>query len=514
MMKTALAILLAAPILAGPALAESAPPTLPSEDPWFQGAQSALEQRRTVKPITRRAKNVILFIADGMDPTTVTAARIYDGQHRGEDGEENLLSFERLPWLAMSKTYTTNAQTADSAGTATAMLSGVKTKSGVIGVTDAAEVGDCASSLNAGALTLAELAEMAGMATGVVSTARLTHATPAAVYAHSPHRNWEADVDLTDEARESGCKDIASQFIDFPYGNGLEVAMGGGRSNFMPAELQDPEYPEHSGRRQDGRHLIEEWTAKSDNHAFVWNAEAFNALDPAAAPRVLALFERSHMQYETDRESDGAGEPSLAEMTAKSIDILSRERNGYFLMVEAGRVDHAHHGGYARRALKDTQAFADAVARAREMTNEQETLIIVTADHGHTMAFQGYPSKGNDILGLATSVDPRYADEDGHALAGDEKPYTTLVYANGPGSVFYGELDDGGRPAPRAEAVGDVAYRQQALIPSSSETHGGQDVQIYASGPRAHLFGGTVEQNYIFHVIDDALNLTRRAKAR
>ncbi len=512
MRHAALAVLLLA--AAAPAGAQEPEPTLPAADPYYADGERTLAARRAIKPVTRRAKNVILFIADGMDPTTVAAARIYDGQSRGETGEENYLSFERFPYLAMSKTYNTNAQTPDSAGTMSAMVTGVKTKAGVLSVTDAATYGDCASSLAAGALTLGELSEKAGMATGVVSTARLTHATPAAVYAHTPSRDWETDGDLTEEAQTHGCKDIARQLIEFPFGDGLEVAMGGGRSNFLTSEMADPEYSERKGRRRDGRDLTKEWTEKTPEHVYVWSQSGFDAIDPATEPRVLGLFDISHMQYEMDREADAAGEPSLAAMTSKAIDILSKEKGGFFLMVEGGRVDHAHHAGNAARALRDAQAFADAVAMAREKTNEQDTLIVVTADHGHTLAFQGYPKRGNPILGLATSIPGgEGAAGEGPALAADGKPYTTLVYANGPGSVFHGALDDGRRPAPTEEEVGDTGYRQQALIPSSSETHGGQDVTIYASGPRAYLFGGVVEQSYIFHVINDALNLTKRAGA-
>lgn len=513
-MRHPLALLALAPILTtGGAVAEA--PRLPVADPFYIDGQQTLAARRAQKPITGRAKNVILFVGDGMDITTVTAARIYEGQLRGEPGEENYLAFERLPYSAFSKTYNTNAQTPDSAGTMTAMVTGVKTKAGMLSVTDAAEYGDCASSIGNHALTLGEMAKMAGMAAGVVTTTRLTHATPAAVFAHSPHRDWESDADLTEEARTNGCKDIARQLIEFPFGGGLDLALGGGRGNFTPAEKADPEYPERNGRRRDGRDLAAEWEAKSSAHVAIWNREQFDAINPATSPRVLGLFEMSHMQYELDREADPAGEPSLAEMTTKAIEILSRNRNGYFLMVEGGRIDHAHHGGNAARALHDTVAYADAVAAARAMTNERDTLIIVTADHGHTLAFQGYPGRGNPILGLANAVrGGEGAAGDGPALAADGKPYTTLVYANGPGSVFHGARAQGGRPAPTAEEVADPAYRQQALIPTSSETHGGQDVPIYASGPRAHYFSGVVEQNYIFHVINDALNLSKRAGAQ
>ncbi|WP_428409366.1 alkaline phosphatase [Hyphococcus sp.] len=487
-------------------IATNAAPAAVTGDAWFDGAQSTLAQRKTVTHVKTKAKNVILFIADGMDPTTVAAARIYDGQSRGEEGEENLLSFERFPHLAMSKTYNTDSQVPDSAGTMTAMATGYKTRMGMISVKKESPVGDCEASLSAHAPTFVEIAEQAGLSTGVISTARLTHATPAATYAHVPERDWESDAALPEGAYEAGCRDIASQLIDFPYGDGVDFAMGGGRANFLPEDAQDPEDQERKGWRKDGRNLTAEWVAKSDKHAFVWNKAQFDAIDPAADPRVLGLFEGSHLEYEADRENDKAGEPSLEEMTRKAVEILSRNDKGFVLMVEAGRVDHAHHGGNAARALMDAQEYAQAVAAAYEMTDPKDTLIIVTADHGHTLTFAGYPAKGNDILGLV-----RYVNTEGENTllpAEDGKPYTTLGYANGPGAVFKKGVDLLERPIGTEEEVKGVNYQQPSLVPLGSETHGGQDVTIYASGPGAYLFSGTVEQNYIFHVMMDALRLS------
>lgn len=493
--------------------AAAANPLPQAGDAYFTAAEKTLDARSDIKPNKRRAKNVILFIGDGMDPTTVAASRIFDGQSRGEEGEENFLSFERFPYIAMAKTYTTNSQVPDSAGTMSAMMTGVKTKSLVISETDAVDVGDCKSGLASKAATVGELSEMAGLSTGVVTTARLTHATPAAVYAHAASRAWEADADLPESAKADGCTDIAAQLIDFPYGDGLEIAIGGGRENFLPADASDPEYPERKGRRQDGRNLTQEWTAKSERNVYVWNKPDFDRIDMASGPHILGLFEPSHMQFEADRKSDAAGEPSLAEMTAKAIDVLSQNRKGYFLMVEAGRIDHAHHWGNAARALKDTQALSEAVAVARAKTSKKDTLIIVTADHGHTLVFQGYSKKGNNILGLSQEAEvSSHTDKNGYLLGLDGKPYTTLAYANGPGSVFGKDGKPVERPALTEDEVEDPNYRQQSLVPMGSETHGGQDVTIYASGPRAYLFGGIVEQNYVFHVINDALNLTERAE--
>ncbi len=508
-MKKPLAALAALPVFLAAASAQT--PRAVDGDKYFRDGQSTLAARQAAKPNTRRAKNVILFVGDGMDLTTTTAARIFDGQSRGEEGEENFLSFERFPSIALSKTYNTDAQTPDSAGTMSAMTTGVKTRIGIIALGATAETGSCASSKNTAAMTLGEYAERAGLATGVVTTTRLTHATPAAVYAHAADRDWERDTNLPEEALKNACPDIARQLIEFPFGDGIDVAMGGGRTNFLPVDAADPEAPETTGGRRDGRNLAEEWKAKSGKHAYVFDRKGFDAIDPASAPRVLGLFEPSHMQYEADRAGDKAGEPSLAEMTAKAIDILRQDKDGFFLMVEGGRIDHAHHAGNAARALRDAQAFSEAVAMALSKTNAKETLIVVTADHGHTMSFAGYPRKGNPILGLVSASLEDANARDGYALAADGKAYTTLGYANGPGSILPGQKVAGQRPDPKPAEVADLNYRQQSAIPSPSESHGGQDVVIYATGPHAYLFGGVVEQSYVFHVIDAALNLRKRA---
>ncbi|MGV6800460.1 MAG: alkaline phosphatase [bacterium] len=487
-----------------------------AENEWYELGQATLAANLAKKPINHQAKNVILFIADGMDPTTVTAARIYDGQQKGMPGESNVLNFETLPHLAMSKTYNTNMQVPDSAGTASAMMTGIKTKAGVISITDEAMRNDCQGALAHPAITVAELAEQAGMAVGVVSTARLTHATPATTYAHSANRNWESDADMPQHAE--GCKDIAAQLIDWPFGDGVDVALGGGRRGFMPKDQSDPEIGFQKGKRKDGRDLIAEWQAKSDHHKYVWNSETFNAVTIDKDLKLLGLFNSSHMQYEADRANDQGGEPSIAEMTEKAIDRLSLNDNGYFLMVEGGRVDHAHHAGNAARALADVRAFDAAVKVALEKTDPQDTLIIVTADHGHTLALQGYPKRGNPILGLVYSLDRKTGlPENTPLAAADGKPYTTLSYGNGPGGVFHTKKDERDLPITRPvltdEDVADLNFKQQSLVPMGSETHGGQDVTIYARGPRAWLFDGPVEQNYIFHVMEYALNLNARAQS-
>ncbi|MGE8225618.1 MAG: alkaline phosphatase [Stenotrophomonas sp.] len=463
-----------------------------------------------------KAKNVILFLGDGMSLTTVAAARILEGQRRGQPGEENLLSWERFPGTAFSKTYNTDSQTPDSAGTMTAITTGVKSHMGAIGVS-AGSRNNCADSLPKGLLTWLQLADSAGMATGIVSTARLTHATPAATYAHSPERNWENDTDLPEAAKAAGCVDIAQQLISTSrYGQGPLVALGGGRGQFTTINEQDPEYADKVGLRLDGRNLVAEWQAKHPQGAYVWNADQLKAA--ANAPALLGLFEPDHMQYEQDRPKDRAGEPSLAELTRAAIANLSKHQEGFVLMVEGARIDHANHSGNAARALGDTIAMSDAVKAAVDATSAEDTLIIVTADHSHTLNFVGYPARGNAILGKVKDK----GGEDGMgaldlARDGMGMPYTTLSYANGPGYTGASNQQPAGpKRFPHSPSSFETAngrpdlthvdtehpdYMQEALVPSKSESHGGEDVGIWARGPGSKAVRGTMEQNTIYHLI-------------
>jgi alkaline phosphatase len=474
-----------------------------ADDPYYTSAAAQLRATLNSAPNTRRAKNIILFVGDGMGVTTVTAARIYQGQKAGRDGVSNKLAFETLPHAAFSRTYSHDSEVTDSAPSASAMTTGVKSRNGTLNVDASVAENDCAAGLAHPTTTIAELAEIAGLSTGAITTTRLTHATPAAVYAHVAGRDWEGDADMKPEDVAKGCVDIARQLVEMRYGDGLEVAMGGGRDRFLPDTVADPEYPERKGSRRDGRNLTDAWQQRYAGKAsYVWNRAGFDALNPATTQRVLALFEPSHMQFELDRAKDAGSEPSLAEMTTKAIAILKKNPKGFFLMVEGGRIDHAHHGSNAARALADTAAMDDAVKVALAATNPRDTLIVVTADHSHVLTMAGYPSRNNPILGLA---------DDGAgkpAMALDNKPYTTLSYANGPGAATEGNARE------NLSNVDTTApdYRQQALVPMRAETHGGEDVPIYASGPWAHLFQGVVDQHYIFHVMNHAGRIKQRAE--
>lgn len=307
---------------------------------------------------------------------------------------------------------------ADSACSATAYLCGVKANHATIGVTGKVKLGDYVAGDNTDnhVDSIVQWAQHAGKATGIVTTTRVTHASPAGTYAHTSHRDWECDANIPPAAINA--RDIASQLIFNDPGRSMNVIFGGGRSKFLPAHVLDNEGIR--GRRHDGIDLIETWrNEKGANGQYVTNRRQLLALNQTYSEYVLGLFAASHMPYNLD--ADHEKHPTLAEMTMAAIHQLSRNPKGYFLFVEGGRIDHAHHENKARKALDETVQFSEAVRMAQQMTNDEETLIVVTADHAHTMSISGYSARGEDILGLSSELSNK-----------DRRPFTTLNYATGP----------------------------------------------------------------------------------
>lgn len=253
-------------------------------------------------------------------------------------------------------------------------------------------------------------------------------------YANTAHRDWESDKDVVDSNVDpKDCRDIAYQLIHGETGKNFNVILGGGRRKFLPKTTIDEEGT--AGERLDGVNLIDEWLSdKESKHGkYVWNKQQL--LDvPDDTEYLLGLFESDHCQYHIDANPET--EPTLAEMTESAIKLLSKGDNGYYLFVEGGRIDHAHHDTKVKKALDETVQFSEAIQKAVDLTDESDTLIVVTSDHAHTMSYSGYPERGNDILGIAGEAD-------------DKLPYLTLTYANGPG---YKPVDkDGKRPDYRNE---------------------------------------------------------------
>ncbi|KAL4701946.1 hypothetical protein ACJJTC_010840 [Scirpophaga incertulas] len=191
------------------------------------------------------------------------------------------------------------------------------------------------------------------------------------------------------------------------------------------------------------------------------------------------------MQYHL--QADKTTEPTLAELTEAAIKSLSRNEKGFFLFVESGRIDHAHHDNFVHLALDETIAMSDAVARARELLPGDDSLVVVTADHSHVMAFNGFTRRGGDILGVSDDLDS------------DGVPYMTLSYANGPGARA--QVKGVRTNVQNEKNYGDLEWRSHADVPLDSETHGGEDVAVFATGPHHQLFNGVFEQSQLPHLM-------------
>ncbi|XP_055580000.1 intestinal-type alkaline phosphatase [Falco cherrug] len=452
---------------------------------WNKQAAAAIEASFKIQPRISQAKNLILFLGDGFGIPTITATRILKGQEQGNLGPETPLALDAFPYVALSKTYNVDRQVPDSAGTATAYLCGVKGNYKTVGLSAAARHLQCNTTAGNEVISVLERARKAGKAVGIVTTTRVQHASPSGTYAHVVDRNWYADASMPMEARKQGCEDIAWQLV---HNVDINVILGGGRKYMTPVGTPDPEYPiyrSQNGIREDGNNLINMWLEARPGARYVWNRTGL--LAAAADPSVnylMGLFEPADMKYSLVR--DTTLDPSLTEMMEAAITILSRNPNGFYLFVEdksGGRIDHGHHDGTAHKALTEAVEFDRAIERANALTDEAQTLTVVTADHSHVFSFGGYTLRGSSIFGLAPSK------------ASDEKNYTSILYGNGPGYPGTSRTDVDEDTAARYD------YLQQAAVLLSSETHGGEDVAILAKGPMAHLFHGVQEQTYVAHVM-------------
>ncbi|XP_016986816.1 alkaline phosphatase, tissue-nonspecific isozyme [Drosophila rhopaloa] len=419
---------------------------------WLRQAQDQLHERlaRTKDSIAdgRRAKNMVMFLGDGLSITTMTAARILKGQRRGGRGEEAQLAVERFPFAGLSKTYCIDEQTPDSACTATAYLGGVKTRSGTVGQSAGGEQVD----------SVLQWAQRAGKATGVVTTTRLTDASPAGAYAHVPRRGEELE--------------IARQLVEDEPGCNLHVILGGGLGKF-------------ADERRDGKDLLSQWRQSNPSGCFSRSLKELRNCSGATGA-LLGLFSDNHMSYHLAASKE---QPRLCEMAATAIEKLEQksqeEGNGYFVFIEGGRIDHGHHETRVGYALDETLEFDAAVEAVAKMTDPRETLLVVTADHSHTLSMAGYARRGTPILGM---------DEQQRDLNG--VPYSTLNYAIGK----WQSLDKDGRRESPSKTLSPTSYTP-SYIHGRKGVHSGEDVAVFAMGPQAHLFGGVMEQNLLPHLM-------------
>jgi alkaline phosphatase len=431
------------------------------------GFASALGgESASAAPEAKPPRNVILFVGDGMGVAVVTAARIHKGALEGlATPAEGLLIMEGAPRGALVHTWSADNLVTDSAAAITALVTGHKVPNAFLSAMARADGG--VDSLT----TLLELAEAQGLATGLVTTTRITHATPAGLYAHEVSRYSE--------------ESIAAALVP-GRGNprlrdGVEVILGGGYANFLPTGVV---VDGAAGRRTDGRNLPSELAGAG--YTVVRNGAELDAAVAAGASPVLGLFTPSHMSYVLDRERAESQEPSLPQMTRAAIRVLSRNPNGFFLLVEGGKIDHALHEKNAARAVAETIEFDAAIGEAL-LLGPKETVVLVTADHDHTMVLAGSAPASGDVF----------------AEAGKDRngvPYTVLLFATGAG---------GDQPPPMLtpQLLGSPDFHERGGLPTGGETHGGMDVPLFFWGPSAlrDSFGASIDNTDVFRILARAI---------
>lgn len=334
------------------------------------------------------AKNAIFFIGDGMGMAQLTAGRLYNVGTLGS------MNYERFEFTGASKTYSSDNYTTDSAAAATALASGVKTYNGSIGMSDAKWESEGKSRR---LQTLTELALKSGKSVGIITTTRITHATPASFFAHVGDRDMESE--------------IAAQVVDSP----VQLFIGGGRIFFQSKDKK--------GRRKDNRDILGELT-QSGAKLLSTVGELKQTRD--LSQKVVALLSDDHIEYLAKDKNA----PRLTDYMNEAIRLLSQNPKGYFLMVEGGRIDHASHVNLAKEALMEMGEFDRAIGSAMDSTSRDDTLLVMTADHETGgLSISGYGpfeiAEGDNILGDVLSRDLR------------EKPRKVLSWASGPGTALY-----------------------------------------------------------------------------
>ncbi len=328
---------------------------------------------------------------------------------------------------------------------------------------------------------------ISGKKVGIITTTRITHATPAAAYAHVADRNWEGyntNNFGVNQTRE-GCLDIAHQLV--LHSPPIDLIFGGGRRFFYPNTISDIQNPKFNGSRTDNRSLIEAYW----HGDFIWNKTQMDKIKLGTSRPIMGLFEYDHLYYETDRIVNKNDQPSLSQMTKFAVEHFLKLNQGFFLLIEGGKIDHGHHLTAARYALDEFVEFDNAIGQAKEILKEQnvldDTLLVVTADHSHVFTFGAYSTRGSNILGLASSRELNMSDI-------DNLPINIIAYGNGPNfnsprNATYLSLLN----------TNSTNYLSPTALPLGSETHGGDDVPVFAQGPWSHLFTGTMEQHTIAH---------------
>ena len=456
----------------------------------------------------RRARNVILFVGDGLSVAHRTAARMLSkGMAEGRYGGE--LAIDDMPAMALVSTSGTNSIVTDSANSMSAYTTGHKSCTNALGVYCARNKDGLA---HPRVETIAELAKRrrGGLGVGVVTNTEIEDATPAGMVAHVRRRS---DYD-----------EIVRMFFEVKP----EVMMGGGSGFFLPKSAE-------AGRRKDEENYLEKFKAAGYRFAATATEMKAAAADKATT-RLLGLFHAGNLDGALDRNVLKKGtvakypdQPDLADQTQAAIDILSRGPNGFVLMVESGMIDKYSHALDWERAVYDTIMLDNAVAVAKRFAGKRgDTLIIVVPDHAHPVSIIGtYDDQRpgehlRDKIGVYDQAKfPNYpaAGADGYPQSIDVTRRLAFVFAGFPDHCASGKpyLASPFKPTEVKDKVAVAnevfctpgATRMQGNLPftQSQGVHSADDVVLTAMGPGSEMFRGRIDNTRVFRVMATALGL-------
>jgi alkaline phosphatase len=441
-------------------------------------------------------KYVFFFIGDGLGAAQRQAAEYFAQEKDNDPGYK--LTMNKLPVFGINTTYASDSLVTDSSSAGTALACGYKTNNGMLAVLpDGTKV-----------KSIIEAAEEKGIATGLITTTRVTHATPAVWAAHNVDRDAE--------------NEIAEDMID----SGVDFVAGGGYRHFVPKD-----WPWGKSKRTDSRNLLGEIADKYFVYTGNGSTKSFLEMKPQGEQKVWAVFSESHMPYEIDRINQGINVPTLAQMTRKGIEVLSNYPNGFFMMVEGGRIDHACHANDAAGSIYDTLAFDDSIKVAYDfyLKHPKETLILVVGDHetgGMGLGFaNNYFLKLDELLDCKASIEDMlsagpYAYKKGDDrnayfklmeeqmgldhLTDAEKAEITkamdLIDQEVPSDSSYGSYNQA------AIAVAHV-ISERANLQWTTYAHSGTAIPLSAVGVGAEKFGGYKDNTEIGNTMAVLLGL-------
>ncbi|MBB6011997.1 alkaline phosphatase [Aquamicrobium lusatiense] len=455
-----------------------------------------------------KAKNVIFLIADGLSVAHRTAARIMSkGMTEGKaNGRLNMDDLDRMAFIGTSST---ESVATDSANTMSAYMTGHKSAVNALGVY-ADRTADPFDDPKVETLVEA-LRRQTSKSVGIVTTSELQDATPAALFAHTRRRAEKAAIN--------------TQIFDLKP----EVILGGGSAYFLPQSVA-------GSKRKDDTDHIEGF--KEAGYTLATTKGELEAAAGSNTGKVLGLFHTGNMDTTLDREFLKKGtvekfpeQPGLVDMTKAAIDQLSKNAEGFVLIVEAANVDKMSHPLDWDRAVVDTIEFDKAIGVAREFAEKNpDTLIVVTGDHTHGVSIIGTvdDEKPGDQMRekvgtYAEAGFPNYVDSngDGYPDSVDVSRRLFLAANNGPDhyETFRPKLDGPFVPAIQDENkkyIANEAYKDvpgavfvEGNIPRDGDTgvHAVDDVVLQATGPGSENFKGYMEQSDVYRVLADVLAL-------